>query len=45
MLKELEKYQNCKPSLHKVMRDATPSAIDLIYRMIQWDPEVIIFYL
>ncbi|KAM3136007.1 hypothetical protein pb186bvf_011812 [Paramecium bursaria] len=39
ILKELEKYQNCKPSIAKALQNASLQAIDLITRMLQWDPE------
>ncbi|CAD8190516.1 unnamed protein product [Paramecium octaurelia] len=39
ILKELEKFQHCRPNLQNVIKDASPQALELISRMLTWDPE------
>ena len=39
---ELEKMQHCRSkNLHKLLPDASNQALELIYRMLHWDPKVI----
>jgi hypothetical protein len=41
VIAELEKMQHCRSrNLHKLLPDATNCALELIYKMLHWDPKV-----
>jgi hypothetical protein len=41
IVKELDKLQHCRSrNLHKLLPEASSTALELIYKMLHWDPLV-----